>query len=260
MRRALSEQKVKKTNNQYINGSIETNRETKSDANNFLILRNNLKAGQHNLKGNVTKLNIDAQSNSKSGCSTNVLGAYVSFSKNSKLNNLNSNRIHTEVITRNNSVDRIKHSNIQTNANFNNNKNYKSQAFTNKVIKDLKSTKIRNTTNNLENEALRNIHYKPRIMDKEKHGNIRSININANKAEYIREKFSNIDPSIDRKYNKPSEKFQRVKYSDPFSTSKKHKTNFGYVYSAGGIPCRIEHGSVKMKLKWDIEPERNLHA
>jgi hypothetical protein len=36
---------------------------------------------------------------------------------------------------------------------------------------------------------------------------------------------------------------------------KKHKTNFGYVYSAGGIPCRIQHGSVRMRLKWDIEPE-----
>jgi len=37
---------------------------------------------------------------------------------------------------------------------------------------------------------------------------------------------------------------------------KKHKTNFGYVYSAGGIPCRLLHGNVKLKLKWDIEPSK----
>src|SRR5574343_1548229 len=27
--------------------------------------------------------------------------------------------------------------------------------------------------------------------------------------------------------------------------------NLGYVYSAGGIPCRINHGSVNMRLHWD---------
>ena len=52
---------------------------------------------------------------------------------------------------------------------------------------------------------------------------------------------------------KPSDKF-KVFYSDPFNSDKKNKSNFGYVYSAGGIPCRILHGSVKLKLKWDIEP------
>lgn len=52
---------------------------------------------------------------------------------------------------------------------------------------------------------------------------------------------------------KPSEKF-KVCLSDPFNTEKKNKTNFGYIYSAGGIPCRILHGNSKLKLKWDIEP------
>lgn len=57
------------------------------------------------------------------------------------------------------------------------------------------------------------------------------------------------------KRNKPSDKLTKMKFSDPFSFGAKHQTNFGYVYSAGGIPCRIEHGNVKMKLKWDIPPE-----
>jgi hypothetical protein len=56
---------------------------------------------------------------------------------------------------------------------------------------------------------------------------------------------------------KPSDKF-KVFYSDPFNSDKKNKSNFGYVYSAGGIPCRILHGSVKLKLKWDIEPSSKM--
>lgn len=50
-------------------------------------------------------------------------------------------------------------------------------------------------------------------------------------------------------------KTTKVKSTDPFALGTKHKTNFGYVYSAGGVPCRIMHGSVKLKLKWDIEPD-----
>jgi hypothetical protein len=42
---------------------------------------------------------------------------------------------------------------------------------------------------------------------------------------------------------KPSDKFMKIKTADPFSGGKKHKTNFGYVYSSGGIPCRINHGT-----------------
>jgi hypothetical protein len=47
---------------------------------------------------------------------------------------------------------------------------------------------------------------------------------------------------------KPSEKFKTAKTADPFTSAKKHKTNFGYVYSSGGIPCRINHGSVKNQI------------
>lgn len=47
-----------------------------------------------------------------------------------------------------------------------------------------------------------------------------------------------------------NKKFQ----SDPFSAASKHKTNFGYVYSAGGIPCRLNFNGSKMKLQWNIPP------
>ncbi len=44
----------------------------------------------------------------------------------------------------------------------------------------------------------------------------------------------------------------KIKTADPFGqATKKHKTNFGYVYSAGGVPCRINHGTVVHKIQWD---------
>ncbi|MFM7858811.1 MAG: hypothetical protein ACKO96_44530, partial [Flammeovirgaceae bacterium] len=65
-------------------------------------------------------------------------------------------------------------------------------------------------------------------------------------------KILQINDKLDSK-PKLSDKF-KVCHSDPFNATKKNKANFGYVYSAGGIPCRILHGGVKLKLKWDIEP------
>jgi len=47
---------------------------------------------------------------------------------------------------------------------------------------------------------------------------------------------------------KPSDRLKKVKAADPFSGGKKHKTNFGYVYSSGGVPIRINHGSVVNKI------------
>jgi len=58
------------------------------------------------------------------------------------------------------------------------------------------------------------------------------------------------------KKNKPTAKLRSIKLGNPFSLANKHKTSFGYIYSAGGIPCRIEHGAVSMKLVWDIPVEQ----
>jgi hypothetical protein len=55
--------------------------------------------------------------------------------------------------------------------------------------------------------------------------------------------------------NIPTAKLRKIKLGNPFAVGNKHKTNFGHVYSAGGIPCRIEHGNVNMKLVWSIPPE-----
>ena len=57
------------------------------------------------------------------------------------------------------------------------------------------------------------------------------------------------------KPNIPTAKLRKIKLGNPFAVGNKHKTNFGHVYSAGGIPCRIEHGNVHMKLVWSIPPE-----
>ena len=58
------------------------------------------------------------------------------------------------------------------------------------------------------------------------------------------------------KKNKPTAKLRSIKLGNPFIPSNKHKTNFGFVYSAGGIPCRIEHGGVNLKLVWTIPIEQ----
>ena len=58
------------------------------------------------------------------------------------------------------------------------------------------------------------------------------------------------------KKNKPTAKLRNVKLGNPFKAANKHKTNFGFVYAAGGIPCRIEHGGVNLKLIWNIPIEQ----
>ena len=53
---------------------------------------------------------------------------------------------------------------------------------------------------------------------------------------------------------KPSDRL-RTKTANPFGASaKKHKTNFGYAYTAGAVPFRIDHGCNQNKIKWDQEP------
>ncbi len=81
----------------------------------------------------------------------------------------------------------------------------------------------------------------------------KEINCSPKMNNLINKNMINQNKSILDSKKKPSHKF-KVLYSDPFNSDKKNKSNFGYVYSAGGIPCRILHGSVKLKLKWDIEP------
>ena len=52
----------------------------------------------------------------------------------------------------------------------------------------------------------------------------------------------------------PSSRLKSVKCSDPFATkSSQFKTNFANVYSAGGIPVRLNHGAVNIKLQWGKE-------
>lgn len=41
-----------------------------------------------------------------------------------------------------------------------------------------------------------------------------------------------------------------------FNTREIQKTAFGTIYSNGGIPCRLVHGSVKNRLMWNHPPEK----
>ena len=56
----------------------------------------------------------------------------------------------------------------------------------------------------------------------------------------------------------PSQKLTSIKTNDVFGPSKPKKTqghanSFRHQYDSGSIPCRINHGSVNMKIQWNSE-------
>uniref|UniRef100_A0ABM5GHR4 PACRG-like protein isoform X1 n=1 Tax=Pogona vitticeps TaxID=103695 RepID=A0ABM5GHR4_9SAUR len=53
---------------------------------------------------------------------------------------------------------------------------------------------------------------------------------------------------------RPSDRLN-PKTIDPFSVQSRSPSAFAAIYSKGGIPCRLVHGSVKHKLHWDCSPE-----
>lgn len=55
-------------------------------------------------------------------------------------------------------------------------------------------------------------------------------------------------------FMRPSSKFDRHKPGNPFATKSSNLSNFAYVYKCGRIPCRINHGSVRHRLQWDVDP------
>eukprot|EP00281_Chroomonas_sp_CCMP1168_P035164 CAMPEP_0206255380 /NCGR_PEP_ID=MMETSP0047_2-20121206/24214_1 /ASSEMBLY_ACC=CAM_ASM_000192 /TAXON_ID=195065 /ORGANISM="Chroomonas mesostigmatica_cf, Strain CCMP1168" /LENGTH=262 /DNA_ID=CAMNT_0053681771 /DNA_START=48 /DNA_END=833 /DNA_ORIENTATION=- len=53
----------------------------------------------------------------------------------------------------------------------------------------------------------------------------------------------------------PSARIKSIKCADPFaSKSSAFKTKFGGVFNAGGIPARLQHGAVKVRLQWSRDP------
>jgi len=55
----------------------------------------------------------------------------------------------------------------------------------------------------------------------------------------------------------PSSRLKSVKCADPFaSKASEFKTKFGSVFNAGGIPCRLNHGAVNIKLQWSKDPSQ----
>jgi len=85
---------------------------------------------------------------------------------------------------------------------------------------------------------------------------------NSSREKYIQNQYNkyskkNIIRSNNKNINRSMSPVDRrkLKYvNDPFKVANKHKTNFGYVYSVGGIPCRLDFNS-NMTIKWDIEPK-----
>lgn len=48
------------------------------------------------------------------------------------------------------------------------------------------------------------------------------------------------------------QRYDAAKTSDPFSNKTRFKTSFSEAYTNGRIPCRINHGSVRFFLQWDV--------
>ncbi|XP_053259570.1 PACRG-like protein isoform X3 [Podarcis raffonei] len=61
------------------------------------------------------------------------------------------------------------------------------------------------------------------------------------------------DPVI-KPQPRPSDRLN-PKTIDPFGGQSRAPSAFAAIYSKGGIPCRLVHGSVKHKLQWDCRPE-----
>ncbi|KAM8939129.1 PACRG-like protein [Pelodytes ibericus] len=55
-------------------------------------------------------------------------------------------------------------------------------------------------------------------------------------------------------HGRPSDKLN-PKTIDPFAEPQRSPSAFAAIYSRGGIPCRLVHGSVKHKLQWERLPE-----
>jgi hypothetical protein len=197
-----------------------------------------MKRSNSNLQTNTLQLNI------------NKINTKNKINKPSNNNNINLNNNNYVPYTK----AKVNNSNVNINTiQITNSSNYGKENLKSNLIRghsvgnnNNKNTKLIPNNKNIiiNNKKPIIAENKPKIMEKNKLTT--NINITTNK---------NTGTTSKNIFGKPSEKYTKIKSSDPFDSGKKHKTNFAYVYSAGGIPCRIHHGAINMKLKWDIEPE-----
>ncbi|XP_005402531.1 PREDICTED: PACRG-like protein [Chinchilla lanigera] len=65
---------------------------------------------------------------------------------------------------------------------------------------------------------------------------------------------TNSPESVTKLHPRPSDKLN-PKTINPFGEQSRVPSAFAAIYSKGGIPCRLVHGSVKHRLQWDCPPE-----
>lgn len=127
------------------------------------------------------------------------------------------------------------------------------------------SKKLKITKNNINlndmflgNSNKKTIDYTKNIGNMDSPNSIRQKPRIINNINNFDNKNSHTKLNMNSKFiNKPSDKFHK-KSSDPFESGNKKKSNFVYVYQAGGIPCKLVHGSVRLKLNWDISPDSKI--
>lgn len=113
----------------------------------------------------------------------------------------------------------------------------------------LASERFKNTRGNS------NIKYK----EKENINQLNNINVKSAKQKFSTNVFNFSSSKLpfllnQNKFSEKPSKIYQISKTSPFSNTNKHKTNFGYAYSSGSIPCRIIHGNIKLTLKWDNDP------
>ena len=197
----------------------------------------------NNMNNNNYNVQYESQKNNQRVLSSNTKPFTISFGQNKFTTNQGMNNINN-----NNNNYNFNVNNYNANYFFNNNQNY------NLVSQNLNNIKYIQSNNFSQHKP--RLYSKPFSVKKSLNSRAKEFSIYQNNNLDTSQVYDLHKANWDvTKENRPTARLRHIKTSDPFKMGNKHHTNFGYVYSAGGIPCRIEHGNVNMKLKWEIEPE-----
>jgi hypothetical protein len=120
---------------------------------------------------------------------------------------------------------------------------------------------VNSTTGIKKHDINRPYLYNSRSLDKESITRLRRIN---NRFEYDDSNFSPLSRVKDEQFSQGKPKLEKklrispLKYLSPVKSGPFEKvktTNFGLVYLSGGIPIKLIHGNVKLKIEWSAYPE-----
>ncbi|XP_057582064.1 PACRG-like protein isoform X2 [Hippopotamus amphibius kiboko] len=106
-------------------------------------------------------------------------------------------------------------------------------------------------------ECDRGVQWRNRVTDTCDQRTSSSAQVKPRTAVQQRKSSSSASPpgSARKLHPRPSDKLN-PKTINPFGEQSRAPSAFAAVYSKGGIPCRLVHGSVKHRLQWECPPEK----